>query len=246
VTTVQSVAAPASTKQKLWIALVSALAVILVIAAIVLQVRRSYEAKRGQRARCVDLSPYYNGVVTENWIRPDAAADNLGGIPRGIRVLGGVRFNVGAGLIQLNGRDLRRRNRSFPTEVTAIPIQQQCHRIHLLHSTMFRTAEGAPVSMLVLHYADGKEESLMLNFNYHFRHWWHNLSSDPNYRPGLPLSATTVEAWTGTNSLSRPGEYQRLFRTTFHNPRPRTAIQSIDYISVMSSSAPFLVALSVD
>jgi hypothetical protein len=38
----------------------------------------------------------------------------------------------------------------------------------------------------------------------------------------------------------------RLCRTTFENPQPGKVIATIDYVSAMAGSAPFLVALTVE
>lgn len=202
------------------------------------------ESNRGERAHPVDLSKYFNAAMDDNWVRADSSATNFALLPRGRRVLAGVRFDVGYGLIQLSGRDLRRKNPTFPTNVAEIPIREECRRIHLLHGTMFKIPDGSPLGLLVLNYRGGGKESLMFNYGYHVRDW--SPFYPPNTAPTPPKSPTTQVAWTGTNAGSRPGEFQRLFRTTFQNPRPSAVIESVDYVSVMSSSAPFLLALSVD
>jgi hypothetical protein len=51
-------------------------------------------------------------------------------------------------------------------------------------------------------------------------------------------------AWTADNEVSkRAGQKVRLFKTTWVNPFPDTEIESLDYVSKMTTVAPFLVPL---
>jgi hypothetical protein len=53
--------------------------------------------------------------------------------------------------------------------------------------------------------------------------------------------------WTGSNPFAREKGYQlRLYLTTIENPRPDEVVRSLDYVSAMSESAPFLIAITVD
>jgi hypothetical protein len=54
-------------------------------------------------------------------------------------------------------------------------------------------------------------------------------------------------AWTGRNPpAEHHGARIRLFETRFVNPEPEKQIQTIDYVSAMADSAPFMVALTID
>jgi hypothetical protein len=54
-------------------------------------------------------------------------------------------------------------------------------------------------------------------------------------------------AWTGHNpATTARGLEIRLCKTAFANPHPEKEIQTIDYVSGMAGSAPFMVGLTVE
>ena len=53
----------------------------------------------------------------------------------------------------------------------------------------------------------------------------------------------TTIAWTGKNEK---GDNLQLFKSTWENPYPETVLDSVDYISAMSTAAPFLIAIAVE
>jgi hypothetical protein len=56
-----------------------------------------------------------------------------------------------------------------------------------------------------------------------------------------------VVAWRGENTATRRRGFSlQLYRTTWENPVPGAEIASLDFISRLSSSAPFLVAITAD
>jgi hypothetical protein len=73
------------------------------------------------------------------------------------------------------------------------------------------------------------------------RDWW--------WRPegaAQPTSARSRVVWTGSNPIAREKGYQlRLYLTTIENPRPQEVVRSLDYVSAMIETAPFLFALPV-
>ena len=72
--------------------------------------------------------------------------------------------------------------------------------------------------------------------------WWawpkgRSKVSDPN----------TLVAWTGRNpAATHQGAKLRLFKTAFENPQPDKEIKSIDYVSGMAVSAPFMIAMTLE
>jgi hypothetical protein len=59
--------------------------------------------------------------------------------------------------------------------------------------------------------------------------------------------APFVVAWTGTNGKSQSLNCRiRLFKTTWPNPRPDPAVQSIDFEALDKQALPFLVAITVE
>ncbi len=203
------------------------------------------EASRGLRAQPVDLSTFSNGLLEENWVDPKVPKNTLSSLPTGRQILGGVRFDVGSGVVQLNGGELHKRHFGpFPTNVTDILIRQKLKRLHLFHGAYFGAEEGAPVGTLTLHYSDGNTHTFAFNYGYHVTDWWFH--SGQKQAPPPAKAAESELAWTGRNEAMGSHDLLRLFRTTFDNPRPHVAVASLDYGSTMTPCAPFLIAVSVE
>ena len=47
-------------------------------------------------------------------------------------------------------------------------------------------------------------------------------------------------AWTGTNTN------HRVYLSTWENPRPEIEVTTLDFVSAMTRSAPFLIALTAE
>src|SRR4029079_13563500 len=99
---------------------------------------------------------------------------------------------------------------------------------------------GNPVASLILHYADGRQEEVRINYGERVRDWWFwdfEAVRDPN----------TAMAWTGNNPGVRArGGSLRIYRTTWINPRPGIVVTGVDYVSARSQSAPFMLAMTVE
>ena len=78
----------------------------------------------------------------------------------------------------------------------------------------------------------------------HVRDWWGNPKQ-------APTSKDSELAWSGTNPAvkkyggAQPGSL-RIYKTTFQNPVPESTITSIDYVSTMRNSSPFLIGLTLE
>jgi hypothetical protein len=129
----------------------------------------------------------------------------------------------------------------LPIRVEAIPVQQKIRRLHVLHGTISPEKEGAEVARFVWHYDSGQETSPIL-YGRDVRDWW--------WRPESPEERTSDRSrvvWTGSNPVAREKGYSlRLYLTTIENPKPHELVNSLDYVSAMSESAPFLIALTVE
>jgi beta-lactamase regulating signal transducer with metallopeptidase domain len=179
----------------------------------------------------VDLSRHLNAATDQSWLA-GAKGSSLIGLPKGPQVLGGVAFDIN-GIVQLSasgGVD------KFPGAMPGIAVRRGFQRVHLLHGASGQAGEGVNVAKLILHYEDGKNAELNLNYGEHLRDW--NFSEFE-----ATTSKSTVMAWTGA---SAEGHSLRLYRTTLVNPRPTVSVTHVDYIAGQSASAPFIVALTVD
>ena len=94
----------------------------------------------------------------------------------------------------------------------------------------------------MLHYADGETRPLDLVYGRDVRDWW--------YAPAKADAETTDRAkvvWTGLNPVANEyGRRLRLYLNTRENPRPGVKITSSDFVSAMTDSAPFLIAVTVE
>jgi hypothetical protein len=224
---------------------------ILFLAAIVLAgfaASCSTPTKQGahSKAFCVDLGRYYTAKLTDSLNSPTSVQqNNLANLPKGRQVFQGVPFEIG-GVVQLSGKKAQEWGRNeFPEAVKNILVGKRCAQIHLLHGAggVFDN-DDVTVAKLVIHYADKSVREIDIKNGVHVRDWW----GEPNQ----PISGTnSVLAWTGTNPAlkvyggAKPGSL-RIYSTSFKNPLPGKSITSIDYISAMANSSPFLIGLTVE
>ena len=198
------------------------------------------------QATCIDLSKHYTAHLTNSLNSPIFVEENnLATFPKGRQVFSGVPFEVG-GLLQLSGKKLQEWGRNeYPEAVKGIKMEKRCQKLHLLHGAggVF-DPEGVTIAKIVLHYADESQRELDIITGVHVRDWWGNTNQT--------ITGKSSElTWTGTNpALKKYGGPQpgslRIYKTTFENPRPETTITTIDYVSVMRNSSPFLVGLSIE
>lgn len=182
----------------------------------------------------IDLTDYYNGALIQAW-HPGPPGNNLSALPNGLLQLGGVVFDV-RGVVQLAGVDLLRAGGRFPQQISGIRIAQVCHELHFLQAAGWRSRDGTRIGTYLIHYADGRTQAIPVIYGEDVRDW--NAAADPGHK-----LKRAVIAWGGINSEGRP---VRLFKTTWDNPWPDTEIVSLDYVSAMAASAPFLVAITVE
>jgi hypothetical protein len=71
------------------------------------------------------------------------------------------------------------------------------------------------------------------------RNWW--------YRENDLEAGRATVAWTGQNpDASKNNATLCLFKRTWESPRPEAEVESIDFTSRVTESAPFLIALTVE
>jgi WD40 repeat protein len=197
----------------------------------------------------IDLTDYYTGELTEPFfpnLNGDRQDNDLSALPSGLLSLEGAWFDV-RGVIQLRRAEPRGGPfevvwRRYPVRINGIPVQQEFRRIHLLLGAAYAETEGTVVGNLVLHYADGATGRLDLVYARDVRDWWW----DPNARVPEETDRGKV-VWTGSNPVVLDANRSlRLYLTSLDNPFPGFKVVSIDLVSAMSESAPFLIALTVE
>jgi RNA polymerase sigma factor (sigma-70 family) len=190
----------------------------------------------------LDLSHSQNGDLQNSWT-PAYGNNHLAALGQGKRIFKGVPFDI-QGVIQLQGQEFKRRGYPLPESIIGIPVGSCARSLYVLHANSGTDDPvGTTVASLVLHYSDGQQTELAIRHGIHLLDWWD--------WPDAPVRATkdpnTAVAWTGRNPpAEHHGARIRLFETRFVNPEPEKQIQTIDYVSGMANSAPFMVALTID
>jgi RNA polymerase sigma factor (sigma-70 family) len=189
-----------------------------------------------------DLSAQYNGSLDAVWVPGFDRGNHLASVPHGRHVFAGVPFDV-RGVVQLQGRIWKSKGYVFPERVEGIAGGGLCRRIQILHAnSSFADTPGVVVARLILHYGDGSLGQLDIHQDQEILDWWNwpkgtQKAKDPN----------TIVAWTGKNPATTDrGLKIRLCKTAFANPHPEKEIQTIDYVSAMAGSAPFMVGLTLE
>jgi hypothetical protein len=199
------------------------------------------ESKAGPNL--VDLSGKYNGRLDEFW-QPDGTPEvlqqnHLGAMPRGVQRLGAVDFDV-RGVIQLGSSRIAAEGGDLPRQVKDIRVDQKCRRLHFLHGTQYRVADGTRIGSYVLHYAGGLRAELPIVYGQQVRDWW--TSGTEEYDAKIARVA-----WKGSNTAAeRQKTSLRIFESTCQNPHPEQLVQSVDFVSAMTDSAPFLIAITLE
>lgn len=189
----------------------------------------------------VNLNYYYQAKMPSVSPHDPNSRNNLAKLPAGYRIIDGVRFNV-AGLIQLaNGNDVAQTNNPYPQSVEGIPINRTFRQLHVLHGTTQGAGDQTVTASFVLHYADGSTDKLDIVYGQQVYDWWFQGTANP------PLAGNTKIAWAGSNpEATRQGYRIRVFKSSFNNPKPNQRVDAIDYVSALSSSGPFLLALTTE
>jgi len=192
----------------------------------------------GTARQMIDLSSHYNGALNDTWQAGGMANNTLKDLPTGIQTFDGVSFDI-RGVVQLSGRGAEQElSVQFPKEAAGIVVKQEARKIHFLHSCGWISSPGTTVGEYVIHYRDGQTRTLPIVYGVDVRDWW--LSEDDT------SGFETNVVWTGENHSAPDGPPLGICKTTWDNPVPNVEIDTIDYRSTMSNSAPFLIAMTVD
>jgi hypothetical protein len=199
----------------------------------------------------IDLKPYINTALTDAAAsQPGYTGNNFSELPTGPGVYGGVPFDV-AGFVQLYGTNFVAMGKQFPAEADGIRINRRCARIYVLHGAhwIYMRDLGKTIAKLVLHYDDGTTGEIEIVAGRHVFDAWSPLFStgaDPRYSQ---MAAGSERAWAGSNALIKkfwPDESLVLYRSAFDNPHPEKTVATLDYVSTVTGTAPFLAGLTVE
>ena len=188
----------------------------------------------------VDLSNYYNQSLFDGVYRTQDSKTPGGRLwkelPVGLVTLNGVEFDL-RGVVRLIGSDTQ--SKQFlskpPSSVEKIAVNQKATWIHVLHncSFVYRIPHGNPVGRYVLHFEDGTEASLPIQYGKHLVTWVNNPHATPTH---------AMLAW-------QEGDFndaKSLAHCVWENPHPDKTLTAITFASAVSVSSPFLFAISLE
>lgn len=155
----------------------------------------------------------------------------------GVQTLAGVTFDV-RGLVQLRSLEWDDHYPEFPVAITAIPINAKARRLHFLQGAVAGPRQpGLAIAKYVLHYADGGTRERPIVVGEDVSDWLEDPSG-----PAAQQLAWSGEFAKGLLDIKR----LYLYKTTGDNPRPEAEIVSLDFVSEMKTSEPFLVAVTIE
>jgi hypothetical protein len=180
----------------------------------------------------VDLDGFYNASLKTNWLGGRFYNRMLVDLPTGVNAFDGSTFRVG-GLVQLQGIILKQRVPSYPDSVNNIPVQMTCSKLHFFHGTAWSAADGTEIGVYVIHFEDGTKSEFPIVYGPNLRNW--SFDDKDRYQ-------TANAAWSSENRET----YFRLYASTWTNSKPQEKITSVDFISLGTDCAPFLLAITVE
>jgi hypothetical protein len=202
--------------------------------------RAASVSKSKEKSTPIDLKGKFNHSLKADFHVRTLKGNNLDPLPRGKRELGGVKFFIGEGMIQLGSTELPDR----PAKVEGIEVGRTFKRLHILHATGWQAPEGALIGTYTIHYADKTKATIEIVYGKDVRDWWDSEDKQETTRG--------KRVWEGRNEavkgLNRPNCKIRLFLTTWVNPMPRKLVDKIDYAATEEKikAAPFCVAMTVE
>jgi hypothetical protein len=187
-------------------------------------------------ARCIDLSSNYNATLFHlSTVEYDGKVIEM--ITNGVYTVQGISFDV-RGLVHLTAKNSAI---PFPQAVEGgISLNQQCARIHLFHGTVGEAAEGAIVARYIFHLENGHKFQMPIRYGEDVQ----SRFFDPDDPHGPKESQP---AWVSPpDRVGSSGHALRLYVNSWSNPESESIIQKVEFISEMTASAPFLVAVTTE
>jgi hypothetical protein len=189
----------------------------------------------GASPRMLDLSKQYNASLL-HLSQIDFAGKLLGGYPEGIHKVGDLEFDI-RGLVHLGARNL---SIPFPEKVEDIEVNQKCSRIHFLHGAIFSATRDSKIASCLIRFDDGRTNQLPIVYGKDVNTRWFDSRRESE------LENPKV-AWTSPPDQVGPaGKSLRLYQTTWTNQQPDVEVKSITFVSHMTESAPFLLAITLE
>jgi eukaryotic-like serine/threonine-protein kinase len=191
-------------------------------------------------AGLLDLSAFFNAALYENWHNRQDTGNNLAALPSGLQTFGGVQFDV-RGIVQLSSKELKKLEPGYPTAVTNLAVGLVCRQLHCLIGAGWAEESGTVIARYVVHYADGQTNEIAVVYGRDLWNWqfWPEAEAREKGGPD-PVWKGPQERWKSF----WPKWGVRLHKLSWNNPRPEVQIKSLDFVSAMTKSAPFVIAIT--
>jgi hypothetical protein len=132
-----------------------------------------------EKISTIDLEPLANRKLLDN-LGSGAENNSLSDLPMGEQILGGIKFKVGPGLIQLGSKLFD----SYPEKVEGIAVNRKFAKLHVLHATCNGggvneegderyVKDGTLIGQYMVHYDDGSTEGIPIVYGEDVRDWWY-------------------------------------------------------------------------
>jgi hypothetical protein len=193
----------------------------------------------------IDLEPYENRKLDDNQGR-GFDGNGLGELPRGEQTLGGIKFQIGPGLIQLGSKTLTK----LPAHMEGIKVKRQFQKLHILHATCFgggpndegsewHIDDGTEIGHYLVHYEDQSTERIPIVYGQDVCDWF--------YKDGEKEPSKAKVVWKGDNAFATSvGCHLRIYASTWTNPKPEQRVMRIDFVGLKEEThgAPVCLAMT--
>ena len=201
---------------------------------------RSYPPRdRRASPQSLDLTGSYNFGLNETF-NPTGGEGDFANLPQGVVKLPGakVMFDI-RGRIQLTGKVS---GLPFPVRVDGIKVDQACRSIHFLCGacgSLKGEPPGSVIGRFEVRYHGGQSNIIPILYGKPVQFWWF----DPKKPP-----PKDERVWEGPSqlSLSKGERHVRIYDLRWDNPLPDVRIATLDFVSSLTESAPFLIAITLE
>jgi hypothetical protein len=202
-------------------------------------------ARADEGIRYVILKSKSNRTLVDNQCS-GTDGNSLSQLPTGEQTLGGIKFSVGPGVIQLGSKAFD----SYPEKVEGIVVDYKLTKLYILHATCNgggpntegsegHVKDGTLIGQYLVHYEDQSAEGIPIVYGEDVRDWW--------YVDGEKEPSRSKVVWSGGNEFATEvGAKLRLYASTWTNPKPDKKVARIDYIALKAETraAPFCIAIT--
>ncbi len=180
----------------------------------------------------IDLTPFHTKTFRDPAIENEAYASYAGA-----RTIDGLPFEIGGEII-LSGQEDTDHGGSSPGDLSGIGVGRNFDELHLVHAAKWREYPGCQIATIRLHYADGSQSDLPIQYNYQVSDW-DRLYSEENE---IVADPATKIVWRGKAPFEGEG---RLFKSVLINPHPDRRVDTMEIISNETSASYILIAATV-